>query len=132
MGLWGEHAHARCPRRKAGGHDRVTLHFRNGDVALAYGAQMLKGYHDQPPCLYYHRVIETGLGGRPFREVQLVFSKEEPQNPCIADIRSRHQDKLVLSPTNTVVGDTCLLLKVGLRWGSGRDFFTQCVLPRTR
>jgi len=96
---------------KAPGERTVTLHIRNGDVALSYGGQMRHGYHDQPPCLYYHQVINTGYDGGPFSEIQLVHSKEEPKNPCINDIMSRHRDKRILQPTNSVRGDTCLLLK---------------------
>jgi len=71
----------------------------------------LAGNHDQPPCLYYHRVIDTGYNGKPFKEIQLVFSKEEPKNPCIAEIMERHRDKTIIPPLGTVRGDTCMLLK---------------------
>merc|ERR1712037_121142 len=50
--------------------DELTIHIRNGDVATA-----LTGNHPQPPCLYFHRVIETGNGGRPFTRLQLLYHK---------------------------------------------------------
>ena len=89
------------------GEDSVVVHIRDGDVAEA-----TTGDHAQPPCAYYHHVISTGFGGRPFRRVRLVHSGAVPHNPCMQGIVAQHGNRLVVDPdpTPSLAKDTCLLL----------------------
>ena len=55
-------------------------------------------YYAQPPCSYYDRIIESGIGdGRPWRAVRLLFEpfldprvEEHTTSPCISAIKQRH------------------------------------------
>jgi len=87
--------------------ETVVIHIRDGDASFDVGSS-----HAQPPCEYFHRVIETGNRGRPFTKVLLVHSHEDRrENVCIADIKARHGNKL-LGPDlpSTILHDTCVCL----------------------
>lgn len=92
------------------GEDSVVVHVRDGDVSNHTAGS--KSGHAQPPCAYYHHVISTGFGGRPFRRVRLVHSGEVPQSPCVRGIVEKHGSRLVVDPdpTPSLAKDTCLLL----------------------
>jgi len=95
-----------------GADDEVTVHLRNGDVALHNDLNPeMRPEHRQPPCAYFHKVIETGYKGGPFKRVQLVYSTEEPASPCIEDILAKHKDKVVLKPATSLAGDVCHILE---------------------
>jgi hypothetical protein len=95
-----------------GADDEVTIHLRNGDVALHNDLNPeMRPEHRQPPCAYFHKVIETGYKGGPFKKVQLVYSTEEPASPCIDDILAKHTDKVVLKPASSLAGDVCHILE---------------------
>jgi len=99
-------------RCKAGADDEVTIHIRNGDVALHIDTNPeMRPEHRQPPCAYFHKVIQTGHNGSPFKRVQLVYSNEEPTSPCIDDILEKHKDKVILRPAPAVPGDVCHILR---------------------
>jgi hypothetical protein len=94
-----------------GADDEVTVHIRNGDVALHNDLNPdMRPEHRQPPCAYFHKVIQTGYKGGPFKRVQLVYSTEEPASPCIDDILAKHKDKVVLKPATSLAGDVCHIL----------------------
>jgi len=94
-----------------GAEDEVTVHIRNGDVALHNDLNPdMRPEHRQPPCAYFHKVIQTGYKGGPFKKVQLVYSTEEPVSPCIDDILAKHKDKVVLKPASSLAGDVCNVL----------------------
>jgi len=95
-----------------GADDEITVHIRNGDVALHDDLNPeMRPEHRQPPCAYFHKVIETGYKGGPFKRVQLVYSNEEPASPCIDDILEKHKDKVILRPAPAMPGDVCHILR---------------------
>jgi hypothetical protein len=99
-------------RCAAGADDEVTIHIRNGDVALHNDLNPeMRPEHRQPPCAYFHKVIQTGHNGSAFKRVQLVYSNEEPASPCIDDIVEKHKDKVILRPAPAVPGDVCHILR---------------------
>lgn len=99
-------------RCEIGQDDEVTIHVRNGDVALHNDLNPeMRPEHRQPPCAYFHKVIQTGNNGGPFKKIQLVYSNEEPVSPCIDDILSKHKDKVVMKPAPTLAGDVCHILR---------------------
>lgn len=89
----------------AGREDTIVIHVRDGDIS-----RDLNGSHRQPPCRYFHEVIEKGNGGAAFPRVLLVHSDEEPTNLCVADITAKHRGKLVPHQSN-IRRDACTILK---------------------
>mmetsp|Transcript_2061 Transcript_2061/g.2385 ORF Transcript_2061/g.2385 Transcript_2061/m.2385 type:complete len:464 (+) Transcript_2061:179-1570(+) len=89
-------------------NDTLVIHVRDGDVAMA-----TTKYHAQPPCHYFHHVIETGNRGLPFEKIMLVHSNQkEKVNWCVKDIQTRHAHKMVEAPKPTSVAhDTCVVLQ---------------------
>ena len=88
-------------------NDTLVIHVRDGDVAMA-----TTNSHAQPPCNYFHHVIETGNRGLPFEKIMLVHSNQGTVNWCIKDIQTRHAHKIVDAPKPTSVAhDTCVILQ---------------------
>ena len=98
------------------GEDTLVIHIRDGDVNDEYliAHKSIAQSHPQPPCAYFHQIINGGRrGGKPFRKVRLIHSGETPINRCIDDIKQLHPDKIVTdapSVKQSIARDTCLLL----------------------
>jgi len=87
--------------------ETLVIHLRDGDVAADTSSP-----HAQPPCAYFHHVIQFGNDGLAFKWVLLVHSNQEPANPCVGDIQTHHASKLIhLEKPSTVVNDTCVVLQ---------------------
>jgi hypothetical protein len=87
--------------------DTLVIHLRDGDASFDVGSS-----HAQPPCDYFHRVIETGNRGQSFDKVLLVHSHQYKMNVCVDDIKRRHASKLVGDDAETtILHDTCVCLQ---------------------
>jgi len=86
--------------------DVVTIHVRNGDVNKGKAL-----CHEQPSCDYFHKVIDEGADGRPFRLANIIASAQRPENPCIKDLLSRKgQTKINVYNNRSVAEDYCALV----------------------
>lgn len=88
--------------------DVVTIHVRNGDVNR-------KGFHgtchEQPSCDYFHKVIDEGLDGHPFRLANIIASAQLPENHCIKELLSRKgQTQINVYNHGSVAEDYCALI----------------------
>ena len=87
--------------------ETLVIHLRDGDASADVASS-----HAQPPCDYYHRIIETGNHGHTFNKLILVHSGQLPENLCVESIRSRHQGKLIDSDQPTSIEhDACVFLR---------------------
>jgi len=97
------------------GDDTIVIHLRNGDVGQKYpDSKNNAPFHQQPPCLYFHKVIEEGNGGKPFSTIQLIYEKEAHKgktNMCIKDIVEKHNaTKRILHTNFKIQSDLCMML----------------------
>eukprot|EP00746_Dinoflagellata_sp_MGD_P092091 gnl/MRDRNA2_/MRDRNA2_36457_c0_seq1.p1 gnl/MRDRNA2_/MRDRNA2_36457_c0~~gnl/MRDRNA2_/MRDRNA2_36457_c0_seq1.p1 ORF type:complete len:982 (+),score=123.89 gnl/MRDRNA2_/MRDRNA2_36457_c0_seq1:139-2946(+) len=90
----------------------LTIHMRSGDKALSIpGVSGWKG-GGQPPCAFFHTVIDTGFNGGPFKELQLVYDSEaKEKNLCVEDIIRKHKDKTIHFPAGPIHFDACRVVK---------------------
>lgn len=98
--------HAACNQSDK---NTVVMHIRNGDACCEW-----TGTHAQPPCLYYHEVINRGKHGGPFSTIRLVYQAGLPKhrtNACLADITSKHENKVEKKHTRSLMVDACTILK---------------------
>jgi hypothetical protein len=87
--------------------DTLVIHVRDGDAAHDVASS-----HTQPPCEYFHRIIEIGNRGHAFSRLILVHSGQDPENLCVEAIRSRHSGKLVdLDLPTSIAHDACVILQ---------------------
>lgn len=101
--------------------DTLVIHIRDGDVnnhSLVAGPRAgvqvsATLHHLQPPCAYFHRIIDGGRrGGLPYLHVRLVHSGAYPRSPCIDIIERLHPGKIIKDDPATdqsLARDTCLL-----------------------
>jgi len=86
--------------------ETLVIHVRDGDASADVASS-----HTQPPCEYYHRIIETGNNGHAFKKLIVVHSGQLPGNLCVEFIRNRHLGKVIDSDQSTSIEhDACVIL----------------------
>ena len=103
--------------------DSLVIHLRGSDRMA-----------EQPPCVFFHNVVQTGLNGSGFHDVIAVAEPGRTENRCIGFIRSRFHGYLRVQTSDLVTDFITIMGAANLALSFGTTFSMAAMLvsPRQR